>query len=583
MANMTGGEIITRMLKEEGVEKVFGIIDGTYFGLYSSFPRYGIDLITPRHEATAAHMAGAYARLTGKLGVCIASSGPGVANVLAGVAVENAEGNRVMLITSSRRTGITTPDRGGAYQYFDQVGVIKPMSKWSGSASSFDRIPELMRRALRLSYRGRPGVVHMDVPEDIMNGKGKEPPFWEPHQYRRTDPIQPAQEHVNRAARMLVEAELPVIHAGSGIIHAGAFEELAGVAGILHAPVITSWSGRGVLPETSELSWPMVHVKAVNKIRNRGDVVLCLGSRLGETDWWGKAPYWRLPAEQKLIQVDIDEEVLGVNKPAELTVLADLKFFLARLLDRLEEMKSQIPLSDRKQIVARLARERDKDRAKLDEKLSDKSAPMVTGHVASVCRQVFEDDAVVIFDGGNTAVWGNFFHQVRVPNTQLSTHHFGMLGAGVGQTLGACVARPDSQVYCIIGDGAFGFHPQEIETAVRNRLKPVFLVCCDKQWGMVKINQQFALKPMKTMIKKSLGPDETINTDLGEIEFDNLARAMGGHGERVSDPADLALAIERSLASKRCAVIHVDVDPVKHMWAPGLLHFKDMHKEPSGR
>ena len=107
MSNMTGGEIIARMLKEEGVEKVFGIIDGTYFGLYSSFPQYGIDLITPRHEATAAHMAGAYARLTGKLGVCIASNGPGVANVLAGVAVENGEGNRVLLITSSRRKGIS--------------------------------------------------------------------------------------------------------------------------------------------------------------------------------------------------------------------------------------------------------------------------------------------------------------------------------------------------------------------------------------------------------------------------------------------------------------------------------------------
>ena len=158
-----------------------------------------------------------------------------------------------------------------------------------------------------------------------------------------------------------------------------------------------------------------------------------------------------------------------------------------------------------------------------------------------------------------------------------------MLGAGLGQTLGACVARPESQVYCIIGDGAFGFHPQEIETAVRNNLKPVFLVCSDKQWGMVKINQQFALKPLKTMIKKSLGPDETIKTDLGEIEFDLLARSMGGHGERVSDPAELAPAIERSLASGKCAVIHVDVDPVKHMWAPGLLHFKDMHKEPAGR
>jgi len=583
MSNMTGGEIIARMLKEEGVEKVFGIIDGTYFGLYSSFPQYGIDLITPRHEATAAHMAGAYARLTGKLGVCIASNGPGVANVLAGVAVENGEGNRVLLITSSRRKGISSPDRGGAYQYFNQVGVIKPMSKWSGSASAFERIPEMLRRAFRLSYRGRPGVVHLDVPEDLMNGKCKAPPLWAPHQYRNVTPIRPASDLVGKAAHMLVEADFPVIHAGSGIIHAGAFEELAQVAEMLHAPVTTSWSGRAAFREASGLSWPMIHVKAVNEVRNNSDLILCLGSRLGETDWWGKAPYWRQPDDQKLIQVDIDEEVLGVNKPAELAILADVRLFLALLLEKLEEMKSTIPITSRKQKLAMLAKERDKDRAKLDAKLEDRSSPMLTGHVASICRQFFDDDAVVIFDGGNTAVWGNFYHEVRTPNTILSTHHFGMLGAGVGQALGASVARPNSPVYCIIGDGAFGFHPQEIETAVRNNLRPIFLVCSDKQWGMVKINQQFALKPIKTMIKKSLSPEETINTDLGEIEFDKLARSMGGHGERVSDPEELVPAIERSLNSGKCSVIHVDVDPVKHMWAPGLLHFKDMHKEPAGR
>ena len=208
---------------------------------------------------------------------------------------------------------------------------------------------------------------------------------------------------------------------------------------------------------------------------------------------------------------------------------------------------------------------------------------MVTAHVGAICRQVFDDDAVAIFDGGNTAVWGHFFHEVRVPNTQLATHHFGHLGAGVGQALGAAVARPDKQVYCITGDGAMGFNPQEIETAVRNNLKVIFLVCCDKQWGMVKMNMSFALKPLKTLIKKSLTPEETINTELSEIAFDKLAEAMGAHGERVADPADLQPAIERCLAAGKCSVIHVDVDPTKHMWAPGLIHFKAMHQEPKGK
>lgn len=583
MPTMTGGEVIVRMLKQEGVEKVFGIIDGTYFGLYSKCPEHGIQIISPRHEATAAHMAGAYARLTGKPGVCIASAGPGVANVLAGIAVENAEGNRVFLITSSRRTGITQPDRGGSYQYFDQVAVIRPMVKWSASARSFARISEMMREALRVLYQGRPGVVHLDVPEDIMNGKEKLDHFWTLSQYRRMEPIHPAPALVARAARMLVEADLPLLHAGSGVIHARAWTELASLAELLHAPVTTSWSARGVLPETSGLAWSMVHVKACNEVRNKADLVLCLGSRLGETDWWGKPPYWRAPSAQRMIQVDVEEGVLGRNKPAEIAIVADVKVFLLQLMERLEGMKTEIPLERRKEVVSELVKERDEDRARLDQKLRDLSSPMLTAHVPATCRQVLDDDAVMVFDGGNAAVWANFFYQVRVPNTQLSTHHFGMLGAGVGLSLGAAVARPDKQVCCIIGDGAFGFHPQEIETAVRNNLKVVFLVICDRQWGMVKMNQQFSLKPLKTLIKKSLSPEETINTDLGEIRFDKMAESMGAHGERVADPGELRSALERALASGRCAVIHVDVDPVKHMWAPGLMHFKDMHKEPKGK
>ncbi len=223
------------------------------------------------------------------------------------------------------------------------------------------------------------------------------------------------------------------------------------------------------------------------------------------------------------------------------------------------------------------------ERAKLDEKLADLAVPMNPAHLAATCQQVFPEGSALVADGGNTAVWAMMFHQMRVPNTLLSTFKFGMLGAGIAQALGAAVARPGEPVCCIIGDGAMGFHPQEVETAVRNGLRVIFVVACDRQWGMVKMNQQFALKPIKTLIRKSLGPDETIKADLGEIRFDLLAQSMGAHGERVADPRELRAALERSLASGGPAVVHVDVDPVKHMWAPGLMHFKDMHQEPKGK
>jgi acetolactate synthase-1/2/3 large subunit len=582
MSETTGGALLARGLQQEGVEHFFGIVDGTYTQLFAQLVELGVRMVSPRHESIALHMAGAYARLTGKLGVAIASNGPGVANALPGVAVENGEGNRVLFITSSRRTGITVPDRGGAYQCFDHCAVIRPMAKWSESAQSFERIPELLRTALRRCWTGRPGVVHLDVPENLINGAGPALALPPPHAYRRCEPLEPSDADVARAAEMLASARLPIVHAGSGVLHAHASDELRRVAALLHAPVTTSWGGRGAIAETDPLAWPMVHVEANNHVRNEADLVLCIGSDVGETDWWGKAPYWAPSFRQRWIQVDVDEHVLGRNRPVSLAVLADAKCFLTRLAEALRDRA--MPLAERRKAVAALAEEKLADRTVLDAVLAQRKAPMVTAHVGVAAREAFADDAIAVFDGGNAAVWGNFYTEIRTPGTVLATAHFGHLGAGVGQALGACVARPDKQVFCILGDGAMAFQMQEIETAVRNGLAPVFLVCADRQWGMVKINQKVALGPVKETFKHALGPDHegTINTDLGEIEWNRVAESMGAHGERVEHPDQLGPALARTIAARRCAVVHVDVDPGAHLFAPALLHFKAMHAEPAG-
>lgn len=579
---MTGGEVVAKMLAVEGVENVFGIIDGTYFGFYSNLRKNGIELVSPRHETSAAHMAGAYARVTSRLGVCMASNGPGVANILPGLVVEEAEGNRVLCITSSRRTGIMYPDRGGTYQCFDQVGTIGHFAKWSKAVPSFDRIPEMMRMALRKCFEGRPGVVHIDIPENIMNGKVKcDLALWEPHQYRMVELPKASDYQVDRAIELLTSATFPIIHAGSGVIHASAKAELTEVAEKLQAMVTTSWAGRGAMDEDNRLMMPMVHIEANNNVRNNADVVLILGSRMGETDWWGKAPYWN--AQQKVIQVDLDSSILGANKPANLTIQADVKGFLQQLLVKLGETESIAINSSREALIQKHIATKNAHRKKLDEHLGDKNSPLNSAQIPSLAKKVFPKNTPLVIDGGNTAIWANFYYKVNMEMPVLSTFKFGMLGAGVGQALGAAVARPDAPVLCIIGDGAMGFHPQEVETAIRNNLHVVYIVLCDKQWGMVKINQHIALRPIKTLIKKSLGPDESINTDLGEIRFDLLAQSMGGHGEFVDNVNDLQAALQRSLEVGKCTVIHAEVDPVKHMWAPGLKYFKDMHAEPKGK
>ncbi len=315
MTETSGGEVLARMLKAEGVEKVFGIIDGTYFGFYSNLHKLGIEIVTPRHETCAAHMAGAYARLTGKLGVCMASNGPGVANVLPGLAVENAEGNRVLAITSCRRPQIVYPDRGGAYQAFDQVGAIKHLAKWSAAVVSFDRVAELGRTALRHCYEGRPG---------------RRAP-------RRARDDHERQGEGGRAD--LAAAPVPAHRAGSAATRAGrACRGAAGGRGTADHPRRqrrdTRRRLRRAAPRRRDAAGaghdqlgrarraardlgcrdPDAYVQLNHVVRNDADLVLVVGSRLGETDWWGKAPYWRHPSEQKMIQVDIDGHMLGLEQ-----------------------------------------------------------------------------------------------------------------------------------------------------------------------------------------------------------------------------------------------------------------------------
>ncbi|MGB5703824.1 MAG: thiamine pyrophosphate-binding protein [Polyangiales bacterium] len=581
MTQMVGGEALARMLAAEGVEVVFGIVDGTYMGFFASFEKHGIRMVSPRHETSAAHMAGAYARLTGKLGVCMASNGPGVANILPGVAVENGEGNRVLVITSSRRTPIAYPDRGGTYQYFNQAGVTRAMSKWSGAVPSFERLPEFFRRALRVSYSGRPGVVHLDVPESVMNGvfEADGIDLRPPKEYRRTTPIEPTPSEVKEAAELLRNAERPHIHSGYGVLHAHGSAALQEVVEALGCPATTSWAGRGAMPDNHEQLLPIWAMDPINHSRSEADVVLVVGSRLGETDWWGKPPYWGKPGEQKMVQVDIDDEILGLNKATELAVLADANAFLTALA---AELRQTPPSADKRQAnrarTASLVEGQGKVRAQLDAALQNTSVPMHSSHVPVTCQKVFGDDAVYVFDGGNATVWASFFSDINRPDALLSTFKFGMLGAGVSQALAGQIARPDAKVVCIIGDGAMGFHMQELETALRNKLPVIYLVLCDKQWGMVKLTQTIGLQ----MLRPAIGTDQqgTINADFEEIEFDKVAEAMGCHGERVADPAELEGALNRCVESGKPSVIHVDVDPNMHLFAPGLQEFKAMHQEP---
>src|SRR5690606_793850 len=226
-----------------------------------------------------------------------------------------------------------------------------------------------------------------------------EPGVWPEGSYGRVAPIQPPPDQVRAAAELLVNAELPVIHAGSGTAHAGAFEEVRAGAELLHARVVTSWGGRGVLAENHHLAVPMIYVKLNNEIRCSGDVVLTLGSRVGETDWWGKAPYWRKPAEQKMIQVDTDEAILGANKPVAVPILADVRVFLQELLRELKS-RPDVGAGDRRRKKAdALLAKKVRFRTELDKHLRDAAAPIHSAHVAVITQKLAAEDSILVVDG----------------------------------------------------------------------------------------------------------------------------------------------------------------------------------------
>lgn len=565
-----GGEIVSRILAAEGVNTIFGIIDGSYFGFYSTLAPNGIRMVTPRHESDAVHMAAAYARLTGKLGVCMASNGPGAANVLPGVALEHAEGNRVLLITSTRREGISYPDRGGTFQYFSQVDVTRPMSKWCGNVTSVNRIAEFVQTAIRKSRMGRPGIVHIDVPENIMSTGYEVNPAWfrSPDSYQASDPFPAVPQQVEQAAQMLANAHSPVIYAGSGVIHSRAFGELQRLAELLNAPVTTSPGARCAVDERLKQVVPVIYKSLADQILQDADVILVLGADfegVGGRLASGRgepvcSPAFSEPAcspneGQKIIQVDPDAEMLGSGGTFNLAVHADLKPFMTALLDSLHLKKPFNNADGREKKIVSHRKAIKTVRAKMDERLAEKRVSMDPALVPVICQEVFDDDAIMVIDGGMTAAWCHYYHRVERPNTLLDMAKTGHVGAGAARAVGAKAACPKRQVYAVMGDGAMCSNQREIETCIRTNLPVVFIVVCDDQMSEIK--------PAPFSFLNGQDINAWPRKQKWNTQFDLIAKSMGALGERVSDPAGLKTALKRAVEAEKCSVIQVNVDSKK--------------------
>ena len=564
MAEMTGGELLLRCLKEEGVSTLFGVLDGSFNPFLAKLDERGMRFVNPRHEAAAAHMAEAYARIRGEPAVVIGGIGPGAANMVSGVVTAYAEGSPLIVLSSQRRRNIIYPDRGGSFQNVDLLGLYGPVTKWSAGVRDWRRLPELIRRAYREATSGRPGPVYLEIPEDVTRGIGDSATvdIWPPSRYRAgrvgaADPVQIAQ-----AAELLAAAERPLLHAGAGVSWAGAWDEFLALAEHLAAAMTTSLSARGVVPEDHERYFHPLNRDALEAARTEADVVLVVGGRLGELDNWGRAPSWGDPANQRVIQVDVEPTSIGLNRPVDVGIVADARAALAALLAETQR------LCKRKAEHEGFARYRELTRAWQEQSaiaLNTEEGQISPGRMVQVVREFFPADAITVMDGGNTSLWTATFNPILNPRSYVYTAKFGHLGTGLPYAIGAKLAAPERPVYLVSGDGAMGFNIQELETARRYNVPITVIVSCDRGWGMERSSQMFA--QIGGLVECDLYP---------ETRYDLVAQAFGCHGEKVEELSELRPALERAQSAGKPALLQVMVDPMNNLAPPGLLTFGSM-------
>lgn len=541
MNKITGGELLARALANEGVRFVFGLPCPEIDPLLAAMEGHDIRFVPIRHEAAAVHMAEGLYKTTGQVAVVLGNPGPGSANLIPGVVTARHEGVPVLAITSQHRMGIVYPSTPATFQGQDQLDLFKPAVKWGAPVFEWSRIPELVRTAFREIWAGRPGPVQLEIPGPVLYATGD--PAIAPIYARsagRAGAPQPSDAQLAAAADLLAAAKAPVIFAGCGVDRSGANAALIELAELIGCPVIPSLAGRSVIPHEHPLCF-LSQSQAADDLRRSADVLLVVGSRLGNLDvpfdkYWGDA------TKCQLIHVDVEPRHIGVSRPVALGILADAKSTLEGLAGKLRgraiASKARTDVAARRtEYVAWIEH--------LQAPIAAWSGPGVhPAQAFGVVGAAFGKDAVYCTDGGMTSLWAG----LALPSTRPSSYHgileLGMLGVGIPVAIGAKLGAPSREVVCITGDGAAGFNIMELQSAVREGLKLTVIVMADGQWAMEIPNEMARW-------------GKTFGVGMGEVRWNRVAEGLGAHGEYVEAIADLAPALERARAHPGTSLICV--------------------------
>ncbi len=569
---LSGGEALLRSLEPEQIPFVAGIVGGKLAPFLQALStRPHIRFIGTRHEGHAAMMASAVGAISGQLGLAVGECGGGGANMLPGAAIARSNSLPMFIITSNNQHWQSYPSRG-MFAEMDNQALFAPATKWNAVVHDGRRIPELVRSALRQAFSGRPGPVHLDVPQDVLRGsfEYEDSEFSRtPSQYRLLQPPAPGQSELVAAVRILRSARRPLLIAGGGLTLAGAAEQFRQLALRLQAPALATQMGNGAIAGGAADFLGMAWVcggDAVHRALGEADAVLAVGCRF--SSWLRNDRGTLLNPDAKLIHIDSDATVIGQHAPITVGICADARATLATLDNALgDEANSGRDVS----WFESLRTTRREWQARLATLAAAPGSPMHPAAAAAQVAAALPADALAVFDGGHSTFWSNDFMPAPAPRTRFNEPGMSQLGFGLPWALTAKLLHPSRPVFNVTGDGAFGFSLQELDTARRHGLPVITVVYNNAQWGVIRLAYGRA--------GFDFGSGNDFGTMLSGTDYAAIARGFGCHGEVVESAQQVGPAIRRALDSGLPAVIDCRTQFVPH---PAMPHFGRMSSAGAG-
>ncbi|HEB90753.1 MAG TPA: acetolactate synthase [Deltaproteobacteria bacterium] len=532
-----GGKLAAKALKEAGVEVVFTLSGGHIMPLYDGCIDEGIKIIDVRHEQAAVHAADAWARCNpGKIGVAAITAGPGVTDGVTGIA--NAwRANSPILIIGGQ--GPFENLRRGSLQEMDHLGVVRPITKYCDAIYQTKRIPEYIELAVRHAVSGIPGPAYLEIPMDIFMGSVEDEDVVIPRIRTEAPRLSPDQGEIRKAIDLLREARRPMLMAGTSVKWSKAAPEMNRFIAETHIPTYTNGMGRGSVPPDSPEFLNRSRRAALEKI----DCIILAGTLLDFRMRFGQT----IPADAKIIQLDMDATLIGQNRQTDVPLVGNLACSFEAMLDEMKSQSVQLDFSAWRDELREIETAAE---AKVQAKLNSDEVPIDPQRMCRELRDWLDtlDEPIVIGDGGDIVATAAKILPVRREGAWMDPGPLGTLGVGMPFALAAKLAHPDNPVVIIYGDGSFGFNGFEFDTAVRFGLPIIGVVGNDAAWGQM-------MRPQGAMY----GWDRLEGVLLNRTRYDKVVEALGGHGEHVTEPDQLRPAFERAAASGLPALINVEI------------------------